>query len=62
MTNKEMVPLKKVCRLANVESRVARRLLRSSPHKRTGGRWEWTEKQSKVIVRFLRQELHGERC
>lgn len=54
-----LVPLKKICVMANVDPRSARRLLRDSK-KRPGGRWAWPSKQAEKVIEFLKKETSNE--
>jgi|SRR5579863_2571073 len=49
------VPLKKVCAQANVDPKVARRILRSKG-KKPAGRWEWTPEDVPAVVELLKIE------
>jgi len=49
------VPLKKVCAAANIDPKIARRILRSKGQK-PGGRWEWSKEEAPKIEEILKAE------
>mgnify|MGYP001570960256 CR=1 FL=1 len=53
---KVLVPLKKVCALAEIDPKLARRFLREKVQ-RPGGRWAWPQKRAAAIVELLRKEV-----
>lgn len=59
VANGNAVSLKKICQDADLDPRVARRLLRSKG-KRPTGRWEWDPKDVPEIVAFLKAKKGDE--
>jgi hypothetical protein len=55
------VPLKKVCAQANVDPRVARRILRAK-RKRPSGRWSWSASKVSAIVELLKREIPNDKA
>lgn len=55
------VSLKKVCADADIDPKLARRILRSKG-KKPGGRWEWTKEDAPKIVEMLKEAAKAEKA